>query len=463
MIRSLNVAYASLGVAVLILATHARVEARRRPKGAKQHKGKPSKQIRTDTIKSGEPATIRVGPGDSYKSAGDLPAGTTIVVTALKGRWAQVRRGRKLFWILRRSLTGYQPRTEPTTAAEGARVWGGNDARASFRVQVASDDARLFLGPSLTAEVAGAASRGTDYVVVSRSDDRQWLEVRAPDGRAVWIQSNRVQSNTMADVEADGWSSTASAPSLSAWRKGSLPGLEAATRIGLGYRSISMNHTSDGQGALANTITESQAMAAEGALDLVWRNSSRRVHVGVDGQVRASYAKPGIDVIRDNMSLGDVDFSMYETQGGARVGIVLSDFEISVRAGARYDVFLTRSVDNVGLLPRESLLSVVGGMRVDWYRLAPELVLSVRGEMLVSGRHRQTQGLEDGEETTVKGASGDLRAIYAATRLLDVVATFHYRWTGYSWSGRSERNPDVMQASRSDHAQSLGIGIAHRF
>ncbi len=464
MVRPLNVACSTLCVAVLALAVDANVEARRRPKKVKENrKNKPVKRIRDDTINAGEAANLRKGPGDNYKSTGVLPPGTAVVVIALKGRWAQVRSGKNVAWLLRRSLTGYQPDSVDKAPVEGGRVWGGEMASAAFRVQVVSSDASLFVEPSSKSATAGSASRGTNYVVLSRSDDREWLEIRSKDGSVAWIQSDRVQSNTMAGVDGDGWQRAPDAPEASSWDRGSLPSLEAMMRIGIGYRAISMDFQSAGEGALANTITESQAMAAVGAVDVVWRSSSRRLHVGLDGRTRASYAKPGIDVIREDMSLGDVDFSMYETQAGLRLGIVLGDLEISPRVGGRYDAFLTRQVDNVGLLPRESLAALVGGLRIDWYRLAPEVVLSIRGDVVVSGRHKQTQGLKDGESTDIRGATGDLRAIYSASRLIDVVATFHYGWTKYVWSGRSERNPDVMRSERSDHAQSLGLGVAHRF
>lgn len=446
----------------LLLLSAGVVESRGRSK-----KPKRSKLLRKDTIKAGVVGALRKGPGDSYKPAGELAAGTPVDVIALNGRWAHIRSGRTNAWILRRSLSGYESSAEASEPGEnaGSREWGGAGTKASFSVTVASENVVLHESASDKAKSLGPAPRGTRFEIVGRSENRQWLEVRSGAGTTGWIPSDVVQSNTMADVDGEAWAASGTGPSAidTSWKRSSLSRFEVMTRLGVGYRSIEMDFSSAGAGELANTITESQAMAAQADLDLVWRSQGRRLQLGLDARFRTSYAKPGIEVIRDDMSIGDVAFAAHESRGGVRAGVVLGDVALAARMGGRYDVFLTRDVANAGLLPRESLSALVGGARLDWYRLSPEVVLTAEANVLAVGRLKQTVGLEDGENTKVRGASGEVRATYHATRHLDVVATFQYRWSRYTWTGQSARNPDVMQSQRSDHAQNLGLGIAHRF
>ncbi len=454
----------AFGAVVLLLAQAGDAQGRRRPR-----KEAAAKLIRTDTIKVGAIGVLRSGPGDSFKASDELPAGASVEVIALKGRWAQVRIGRKRGWLLRRVLTGYQPTFEGNSGQampQVERVWGGQGTNTSFQVQVASKDAVLRSEAREDAAKIGDAAHGTTLVVVARSADREWVQVRNAEGAVGWISNELVQSRTMANVDGDDWSGSVAGNGASLatrWRRSDLPRLQVIAAIGIGYRSISMDFSSLGEGVLANTITDSQAMAAETNVDLVWRTLGRRVFIGIDGRFRTSYAKPGIEVLREDMSLGNVDFSAHESAGGLRAGIVIGDLALAARVGGRYDVFLTRSVDNVGLLPRESLSAGVVGARLDWYRLAPEVVLSIRGEMVVAGRHKQTAGLEDGETIQIRGGAGEIQARYRAADSIDVIANFHYGWSRYTWTGRSARNPDVMESERRDNAQSLGLGLGYRF
>lgn len=422
-----------------------------------------------DKIVARAPVAVHEGPGDGFKSKRKLKPGSKVTVLGRSGRWARVRAGKTRGWVLERALKSYAPRegqAEVTEETPSNRIWGKGEDNSGrfFVVEIASQGGELRASSNLEGESIAKLSPGDRVVVLTQSADREWMQVRENGGKQGWIQRASVKSSVAGGFGADAGKIDVSEDLDPVREREAMPRVSIRSRLGIGYRSLSMDFSSAGAGRLANTIVETQAMAASGASELVLRRANRRMYMAVDGRLRLSYSNPGIEIRRAGNVLGDVEFSMLEWQAGVRGGMALGrDFEIALRGGLRYDVFYTSSVDNPGLLPRESLLAYTAGSRLDWYRFLPDLVVSAYFEALLTGKRKQTPGLQDGTDATLRGAWVGLQSDYRLGPQLDLFASFIYGWVRTEWSGTSERNPDVMQSSRTDSTQTIQFGVARRF
>jgi hypothetical protein len=365
------------------------------------------------------PVALHKKPGEHEPVVARLPAGAEVAVIAVEGRWLRVRAG---------SVEGYLTRTtvsdDPAapTAAPPARRWSGSKPSAGQggAPRVSSDAA-----PSIAAGTLSGASGSV---------------------------SGTSSSVSGASGSVSGASGAASVRPVA----GRLAG---RAELGLGYRALGMDLTSNADGGLTNYALDAGAIAATLELDAVLRLGGAVV-AAADARLAATDSSPGVDYPGPSAPPGQIPFRTLALDAGARIGArIRGGFDLALRGGVHYDAFVTRRVDNAGLLPRERLLGATLGARVD---IAPErspFAITARFDALIAGARQQTDGLEDGMASTAHALWGGLTMRYAIGRHLAVFGGYEFGRATTAWSGRSARQPGATTTRRVDTAQLVEIGI----
>ena len=233
--------------------------------------------------------------------------------------------------------------------------------------------------------------------------------------------------------------------------------LELRGELGLGYRSLGMDLTSNAEGGLTNYLVDADAAAVgfDGTGTLRLAGS---VFAGFDARAQISMSSPGIDYPGPTAAAGKIPFDTFALDVGARAGVRVRDVDLALRAGGHYDAFLPKSVDNAGMLPRERLLGLAVGARADFAPVHSRFGASARFDILALGSRAQTPGLEDGTSSTAHALWGGLTVRYALGRLAPF-AGYDFGRATTSWTGASVREPGVTNAHRTDTTQLLQLGI----
>jgi hypothetical protein len=234
---------------------------------------------------------------------------------------------------------------------------------------------------------------------------------------------------------------------------------EIRVELGLGYRALGMDFSSNAAGGLTNYLLDADAITAVVGVDAVFRRA--RMVYGVDGRFAFSDASPGIDYPGPTGPSGKIPFHTVETDAGARGGIRVQDaIDIALRAGLHYDAWLASNVDNAGMLPRERLLGVTAGVRIDAAPAHSRFSIAARFDVLALGSRAQTPGLEDGTSSSAHAVWGGATFSYALgpRYALGLGYDFERAWT--HWSGASQREPGVTSAQRVDSAQLVHLGVS---
>lgn len=275
----------------------------------------------------------------------------------------------------------------------------------------------------------------------------------APAGR--WSTAHKDSGRVVDDPFVEVLAPTAAldgAPNRPHW-------LAIRAELGIGFRALGMDLTSNAEGGLANYVLDAGAVAATLDADAVLRLSGALL-VAADGRVSASHSSPGIDYPGPTSPAGKIPFRTFEGDAGVRIGArVHRAFDVALRAGAHYDAFLAAQVENAGTLPRERLLGATLGARAD---IAPEgsrFAVTARFDALVAGGRRQTAGLEDGTSSTARALWGGLTMRCALGRRLAVFGGYDFSRASTEWTGMSARQPGVTRTRRIDTAQLVQIGL----
>ena len=335
-------------------------------------------------------------------------------------------------------------------------------------IDVVTDRAALRAEPRPdAAEVAGLA-RGTRLTVVDAASDPAWIHARDAAGHDGWIGRAQIDNGASSVVvtgvdlvELRGIETARDdrgAPPPPAAR------LALRADLGIGFRALGMDLTSNAEGGLTNYVVDAGAVAATLDGDAALRLGGA-LFAGADLRVSASDSSPGIDYPGPTAPAGKIPFHTFATDAGARIGARLRRvFDVALRAGVHYDAFLTRSVANAGMLPRERLLGATLGARVD---IAPErsrFAVTARFDALVIGGRAQTDGLQDGTSSSAHALWGGLTMRYALGHTLGhrlaVFGGYDFGRATTRWSGMSVRQPGVTRTSRVDTAQLVQLGVS---
>jgi len=406
-----------------------------------------------------EPVALHKKPGENEPVVARLPANTEVTVLGVEGRWLRVRANGVEGYLTRTTVSAATPSdAAPAGQWSAARKANGRLAGELF-VAVVAPTAALRTEPRPDAAPVGELAQGARLAVVDAASDPAWIHARDQVGHDGWIARTQVDSGgssvaiTGADLRAPGPARADDRAPRPVHR------LAVRADLGIGFRALGMDLTSNAEGGLTNYVLDASAVAATLDADAVLRLSGA-MFVALDARVSASDSSPGIDYPGPTSPAGKIPFRTFEGSAGARIGVrVHRAFDVALRAGGHYDAFLAASVDNAGMLPRERLLGATLGARVD---IAPErsrFAITARFDALIAGGRRQTSGLEDGTASTARALWGGLTMRYALGHRLAVFGGYDFSRASTQWTGTSARQPGVTRTRRIDTAQGVQIGL----
>ncbi len=349
-----------------------------------------------DTRRTTEAVTLRAKPGERQAAVVTVPVGAVVTVLEEHGRWIRVRVGKA-----RKAKVGWVTRT--TLAAPAA-------ATSATPADPTAPDAAWTARESSVAPVSPAAK------AVARAGG-------APPG---------------------------SPPARLAVR----------ATVGIGYRSLDMRFASNGGGGLANYLVSADAAVADVEAELIARPRSRLVLAAIDGRVRMSYSSPGLDYMGPTLPAGEIPFTVFEAEAGARLGVHHGAFDAALRGGLHYGAFLAEEIANAGRLPRERLFGATAGVRADIAPARSRVVVSLAFDLLVAGDRQQTPGLEDGQTSDAGALWTSATVRYRLDQRWSALGTLSFTRATTSWRGPSVRQPDVTAADRVDRSEIVQVGVA---
>jgi hypothetical protein len=351
--------------------------------------------VAAEPTRTNTAVALRKRPGEKQPVVAKLPAGTAVVIEAEAGRWLRVRAG---------NVVGYLTRTQLTVPPAAPATSGAWAAKA----------------PRLD-QIATSAAATTSSVV--------------PKGAA-----------------------TATTASAGSPEPATAPPLGVRVDVGLGYRSLGYDFSSNGPGGLSNYLVSADAAAV--SLLVEGRRPLGRIIVGGDAEASASTSSPGIAYMGPSGPAGTIPFSTVSARGGVRAGTALDLYELALRAGIHYDAFLAHDVENVGKLPRERLLGVTLGLRAQIAPPRARVAVALRCDALALGNRRQTPGLEDGADSTAHALWAGATIRVGLARHLALVFAYDFGRATTHWTGMSVREPGVTDASRVDSSQLVQLGVS---
>lgn len=417
-----------------------------------------------------EAVALRKKPGEKEAVVARLPAGAEVTVLAIDGRWLRVRAGGVEGYLARTTVSAPENADVDADAVAQSGAWSAG-RRAGGRmvgdlfIDVVVDRAALRAEPRSDAAAVAALGRGARLTVIDAASDPAWIRARDPAGHDGWIGRAEIDNGASAVVVTG------------AVTGGDLRGVDRSPRddrraaaasgplalradLGIGFRALGMDLTSNAEGGLTNYVVDAGAMAATLDADAVLRLGGAWL-AGADARVSASDSSPGIDYPGPTAPAGKIPFTTFATDAGARFGARLHRaFDVALRAGVHYDAFLPRSVANAGMLPRERLLGATLGARVD---IAPErsrFAVTARFDALVLGGRAQTAGLQDGTSSTAHALWGGLTLRHPLGHRLAAFGGYDLGRATTEWSGMSARQPGVTRTHRVDTAQLVQLGIS---
>jgi hypothetical protein len=84
-------------------------------------------------------------------------------------------------------------------------------------------------------------------------------------------------------------------------------------------------------------------------------------------------------------------------------------------------------------------------------------------DVLAGARRGQSAGLEDGAGSAASAWWGHVDMDYALTAALVLNARYAYERASTEWTGQSNRQPDVTEATRIDQSHLIYLGLGTNF
>jgi SH3-like domain-containing protein len=405
-----------------------------------------------------EQVTLRKKPGEKETAVALLVANTDVTVLAEEGRWLKVKAANGAIGYVTRTVISEPvavPAAAPAQATwSAARHVDGNEVTDLF--VAAPNAATLGVEPTTTAAKVADIAKGARLTVLDATTAPGWVKARDDAGHEGWIRrselDNSATSVTVSGVDLQGTVETYNRPPPQP--------LAIRAQLGIGYRSLGMDLSSNAEGGLTNYLVDADAIAATFDLDATLR-LAEPWFAAADVRVVTSDSTPGIDYPGPTAPPGKIPFTTLAADAGVRAGLRIHDaIDLALRAGGHYDAFLPSSVDNAGMLPRERLAGITAGARADVEPPHSRFAATLRFDYLVVGARAQTPGLEDGADSTAHALFGGLAVRYQLTPHLAPFAGYDFGRATTAWTGMSVREPGVTQTHRIDSVQLVQIGIA---
>ncbi len=409
--------------------------------------------VHADSRSTTVAVTVRKRPGEKAAAVGQLPAGSEVVVLREEGRWLFVKSGGVEGYLTRTTVTPV-----PIAVTPSAASWGSAYAGGELRVVIAVTSASLRDGPAAGAAELAKLPRGQRVDVVDATSKPGWVRVSDDASRTGWLARADV-ANTATEDSASGVLVVSGRATASTFRRRAPDRLGLRLEVGAGFRTLGMDLTSNATGGLTNFIVDANAVAvsvrANGTLQL-----GERLFAGIDSSLVVGAASPGIRYPGPSSAPGRIPFQTIATEVGARLGVrARKTFALAVRFAGHYDAFLPE-VENVGTLPRERLLGLVAGARVDVVPQTTPISAELRLDALVLGSRAQTPGLEDGTASEARALAGGVTLRFSLGARWSLFGDYEFGRVTTEWTGMSVRQPGVTGAERVDTTQSLQLGVS---
>lgn len=379
-----------------------------------------------ETAKSTKTARVLESRDEGSNVVMHIPAGQTVKVLQREGRWVKIRYRGQVGWVARTSLT-VTPSTRESPENEDRKAPFVNGRSTERNTSDKAPEDRV------GADYVNASDQnGETQMIVDGEDDRG-----DEDGSGIEAQAERAPVNT--------------AP------------LQIGAHARAGYVLMSSTFESDGAGELANYKLSTAAGSLAVAGDVVYRLTPS-VHIRGDLGYTGTRATPGI-----RYQEIDIGFTAHEVNVGVAGGYDLGNaYGIALygRLGFHFGILQVDSTDmaeNPAALPSESLQGVTVGAHVMAARLTEKLGVAAGLDLLaVAGQRSQTEGLEDGSESSVGLTMwGALRGVYHVSNMLGIEASYRLASAKTTWTGSAGRPHNATEANRSDlaHLVSVGAGL----
>jgi hypothetical protein len=235
-----------------------------------------------------------------------------------------------------------------------------------------------------------------------------------------------------------------------------------SAQAALGLRNLSSAFSSDGAMELGNYRLRARAFSAAVGLDAVVYRSGALSGI-IDGRYQGGVASPGVQFTTGEQGTGYVPFTTHDIDLGVRVGYSVSWLRASARAGYHADILRVEKLDNVGKMPSEVLTGYTIGAALEAPFTGTGWSARAAIDLLVSGKRKQTSGLEDGAPGSAGASWTTLAVGYALSARLCAELGYRRARATSSWSGTSAREADVTSATRTDVAQQFTVGLAQSF
>jgi len=407
-----------------------------------------------------EDVTLRKKPGEKEPAVARLAANTPVTVLATEGRWLLVRANNASGYLTRTTVSEPDSAdTEPASRWSAARTVDGKVV-ADLYVQVVAPTGVLRSEPKPDAAQVVEVARASRLVVVDAASDPAWIHAHDPAGHDGWIARDQID-NGASSVVVTGVDLRGIGVRRDEGAGRAPPGtLAVRAELGIGFRALGMDLTSNAEGGLTNYLLDADAVAATFDVDVAMHLGGK-LFVAADARVSGSDSSPGIAYPGPSAPAGKIPFHTLASDAGVQVGLrARRVFDLALRAGGHYDAFLAANVKNAGMLPRESLLGATLGARAD---IAPDrsrFTITARFDALVLGARKQTPGLEDGTASTASALWGGVTMRYTLVPRLAVFGGYDFGRASTEWSGMSVRQPGVTRTWRVDTTQLVQIGIS---
>ncbi|HEV7555552.1 MAG TPA: SH3 domain-containing protein [Kofleriaceae bacterium] len=402
-----------------------------------------------------EAVVLRKKAGEKEEIVAKLAANTPVDVLSEDGRWLRVRAGGSIGFLARTTVSDG---TAPTGGAMNRWSASRRGSAQALFVEVTAPAAGLHAGPTPTAPTIAEVARGARLTVIDAATTPAWIRARDDSGRDGWIARTDVD-NGASGVSVTGADLQGIGLERASFDRAATKPLAIRAAVAVGYRSIGMDFSSNAAGGLTNYVVDADAMAATVEVDVIMRRG--RWFAAADVHSELANASPGIDYPGPTGPSGKIPFSTFETDLGARAGVRARDtFDLAARLGGHYDAFMTRSVDNAGMLPRERLAGATVGLRVEATPPHSRFGITGRFDYLVIGSRAQTPGLEDGQDSAAHAVWGGATFTVQIDRRFAFVTAYDFERATTRWSGPSVRDPGVTDAQRIDNIQLVRIGLS---
>ena len=477
-----------------------------------------------ETVKTTRKTRVMARPGESSRVIKRLPSGRTMTVLARKGRWLKVRVGSENGYVTRTSVISTQTPRAARSSSRNRRRASFVEGRSSRRFSdsapedrrgesavdddfegfeeeperfteeedlddeprrsrrdfddeedfddrgfeddddedfddepedddtlvVVVDSADAYRKPNSRSGSAFEIEEGDSLTLIKASDSGKWMFVEDGRGDRGWVRADQVATSGGA-YQYEKLSYDAGA--------------------GLAYTALNQQfRTPDGVGSLANYDISSAAYTVGLQGELTYKYSEDWL-LGANLGLNYSAASPGIRFDDGAGNAADIGFSILEAHPTVRGGYNFHHemgLALYGRAGYLYNKFNvsdgTNLEANLARLPSELLTGVTLGVQFEAPQITDKIPARFTADMLLGGSLSQTEGLEDGQTSSVSSLWGNLQVEYKLEKF-DVYGSIRYltQTSDFEGNAASERGHNATSAQRKDSITTFGVGVIKTF